>query len=294
MTRCLLVLILSVGALGPVALAQTPEVRAGDVSVLGFKLHYREAGQGAPVVLLHGLGGSGAGWGATMAALAPSYHVIALDQIGFGDSDKPLIAYQNAVLAQFLVDFLHAMGLAKATLVGNSMGGTVAAYTAVHYPDAVDRLVIADGSGLARAPDAPKPDPRIAALQNGVTRAQTRDFLHILFHDPSFVTDARVEQFLAARLHAGFTIAKMQEATAAGVGRITDAEMSTITAPTLILWGQYDALAGPPEGLGARLHRDIAGSEFSVVENSGHLPQTEQPDAFNALVLKFLAEPLTH
>src|ERR1700733_10628448 len=69
-----------------------------DVTVLGFKLHYLEAGHGAPVVLLHGLGGDGSRWGPNIEPLAKDFHVFALDQIGFGESDKPLANYHTGML----------------------------------------------------------------------------------------------------------------------------------------------------------------------------------------------------
>src|SRR5499427_4626603 len=99
-----------------------------DVTVLGFKLHYLEAGRGAPVVLLHGLGGDGSRWGPNIEPLARDFHVFALDQIGFGESDKPLANYHTGMLAEFLVGFLKAAGIPKASLVGNSMGASVALY----------------------------------------------------------------------------------------------------------------------------------------------------------------------
>src|SRR6516165_7075746 len=103
--------------------AQAPSgAAAKDVTVLGFKLHYLEAGRGAPVVLLHGLGRDGSRWGPNIEPLARDFNVFALDQIGFGESDKPLANYHTGMLAEFLVGFLKAAGIPKASLVGNSMG----------------------------------------------------------------------------------------------------------------------------------------------------------------------------
>ena len=99
---------------------------ARDVTVLGFTLHYLEAGRGAPVVLLHGLGGDGSRWAPNIDPLAKDFHVFALDQIGFGQSDKPLANYHTGMLSEFLVGFLKAVGVQKASLVGNSMGAGVA------------------------------------------------------------------------------------------------------------------------------------------------------------------------
>src|ERR1700704_2790530 len=161
------------------AILATAQPRAAavgrDVTVLGFKLHYLEAGRGAPVVLLHGLGGDGSRWGPNIEPLAKDFHVFALDQIGFGESDKPLANYHTGMLAEFLVGFMKAAGLKKASLVGNSMGAGVALYTAVHYPQVVDRIVLADGGGFRAATAAP-PAPatpealRRRQLQNSTTR----------------------------------------------------------------------------------------------------------------------------
>src|SRR5580765_4710962 len=141
-----------------VATAQPRAAAAGkDVTVLGFKLHYLEAGRGAPVVLVSVQGGDGSRWGPNIEPLAKDFHVFALDQIGFGESDKPLANYHTGMLAEFLVGFMKAAGLQKASLVGNSMGAGVALYTAVHYPDMVDRIVLADGAGFRSAAGASAP-----------------------------------------------------------------------------------------------------------------------------------------
>src|SRR5438876_5902734 len=160
------------------ALAQTRAAAVGkDVTVLGFRLHYLEAGGGAPVMLLHGLGGDGSRWGPNIDPLAKDFHVFALDQIGFGQSDKPLANYHTGMLADFLVGFLKAAGVPKASLVGNSMGAGVALYTAVHFPDVVDRILLADGGGFrsaGAAPVSPTPEAvRRRQIQNSVTRAET-------------------------------------------------------------------------------------------------------------------------
>jgi len=264
-----------------------------DVTVLGFKLHYLEAGRGAPVVLLHGLGGDGSRWAPNIEPLARDFHVFALDQIGFGQSDKPLANYHTGMLAEFLVDFLSAVNVSKASLVGNSMGAGVALYTAVHFPQVVDRLVLADGGGFRAAsgtsPAAlPAPTPealRRRQLQNSVTRAETREFFRILFHDKSLVTDKMVDEQLAMRLRSAFTITKMQEA--GDRGSLSEEQVRGVKAPTLIVWGKYDELANPS---GAdRLERTIPGAKKAIIDNCGHLPQLEKVDEFNRLVREFLA-----
>jgi 4,5:9,10-diseco-3-hydroxy-5,9,17-trioxoandrosta-1(10),2-diene-4-oate hydrolase len=262
-----------------------------DVVVLGFKLHYLEAGRGAPVVLLHGLGGDGSRWRPNIEPLARDFHVFALDQIGFGQSDRPLANYHTGMLAEFLVDFLKAVNVPRASLVGNSMGAGVALYTAVRYPQVVDRLVLADGGGFRAASSASAAQPptpealRRRQLQNSVTRDETREFFRILFHDKSLVTDKMVDEQLAMRLRSAFTITKMQES--GGRGSLTEQQVRGVKAPTLIVWGKYDELADPA---GAdRLERTIPGAKKAIIDNCGHMPQLEKADEFNRLVRDFLA-----
>ena len=281
-------LVMACGAF--LAAAQPRAAAVGkDVTVLGFKLHYLEAGRGAPVVLLHGLGGDGSRWGPNIEPLAKDFHVFALDQIGFGESDKPLANYHTGMLAEFLVGFLKAAGISKASLVGNSMGAGVALYTAVHYPDMVDRIVLADGGGYRSAAGAAPPPPtpetlRRRQLQNSVTRDETREFFRILFHDKSLVTEKMVDEQLTLRLRAAFTITKMQEAGERG--SLSEQEVRAVKAPTLVVWGKYDELANPA---GAdRLEKAIPGARKVIVDNCGHMPQLERADEFNRLVREFL------
>jgi pimeloyl-ACP methyl ester carboxylesterase len=260
-----------------------------DVTVLGFKLHYLEAGSGPPVILLHGLGGDGSRWRSNIDPLARDFHVFALDQIGFGRSDKPLANYHTGMLAEFLVGFLSAVKIPKASLVGNSMGAGVALYTAVHHPERVDRIVLADGGGFRSASAAPAapvtPEAlRRRQLQNSTTREETREFFRILFHDKSLVTDQMVDEQLAMRLRSAFTITKMQEA--GDRGSLTEEQVRGVKAPTLIVWGKYDELANPA---GAdRLERTIPGAKKTIIDNCGHMPQLEKADEFNRVVREFL------
>jgi len=285
---CVLALVLTASA------QPRTNAAAKDVTVLGFKLHYLEAGRGAPVVLLHGLGGDGSRWAPNIDPLAKDFHVFALDQIGFGQSDKPLANYHTGMLADFLVGFLREVGVQKASLVGNSMGAGVALYTAAKYAQVVDRIVLADGGGFrspaAAAPAAPTPEAlHRRQIQNSVTREETREFFRILFHDKSLVTDRLVDDQLQLRLRSAFTITKIQEAGQNGLGSLTEAEVRAVKAPTLIVWGKYDELANPA---GAdRLEKTIHGSKKVIVDNCGHMPQLEKADEFNRLVREFLSEP---
>jgi pimeloyl-ACP methyl ester carboxylesterase len=253
-----------------------------DATVFSFKIHYREAGQGPAVILLHGLGGDGSRWGPLIETLAGDFRVIAPDQIGFGQSDKPLANYNHAMLAEFLAEFAKTVGAEKATLVGHSMGGYVAVYAAVHYPRLIDRLVLVDGGGLVNAPRS----PQLIQIQNGTTLAETREYFELMFYDKRRITDEMVRDNYVRRLNVAFTIGKMQEARARGMATVSESEVRGIKAPTLILWGKQDRLL--PASDAEMLDGVIPNSRAVIIDRSGHLPQIEQRDEFNKLVHDFL------
>ena len=126
-------------------------------------------------------------------------------------------------------------------------------------------------------------------MQNSVTRDETREFFRILFYNKDLVTDRMVDDQLAMRLRSAFTIARMQEA--GDRGSLTEEQVRSVKAPTLIVWGKYDELANPA---GAdRLAHTIPGSRKVIIDNCGHMPQIEQADEFNRVVRKFLQSPRT-
>src|SRR5207248_6593217 len=169
-------------------------------------------------------------------------------------------------------------------------------YTAAKIPDAVDRIVLADGGGFRTAGDRPAAPPTPEQLhrqqiQNSVTREETREFFRILFHDKSLVTDKLVDDQLAMRLRSAFTITRIQESGEKGLGSLTEIEVRAVKAPTLIVWGKYDELANPA---GAdRLEQAIAGARKVIVDNCGHMPQLEKAEEFNRLVQEFLSASRT-
>jgi pimeloyl-ACP methyl ester carboxylesterase len=260
-----------------------PPTEEKDATVFGYRLHYRETGQGPPVILLHGLGGDGSRWTSTTAALANDFRVIAPDQIGFGESDKPLVNYNHALLAEFLVEFMRTIEVPKASIVGHSMGAFVGMHVAVHHPDKLDRLVLVDGGSL----EIPPRSAHLVQIQNGTTLAETREYFELMFYDKSRVTDQLVRDNFMRRLRAGYTITKMQESRKNRVGYVSKQQAAAIKAPTLILWGKHDALLPPADG--ELLEQVIPNSRLIVLTKCGHIPQVEQPEEFNKSVQNHLA-----
>jgi pimeloyl-ACP methyl ester carboxylesterase len=264
------------------------ELTAKDVTVLGQRIHYVEAGRGDPVILLHGVGGEGARWTPTMRGLAPHYRAIAPDQIGYGQSDKPLTIYHTGVFAGFVAGFMKAISVPKATIIGQSMGGGVALYLAVHHPELVARLVVANGVGYRSASDPPPPPPNWhdRQIMNAGTLAESREYLEKIIYNRALVTDAMVEQNLIGRLRSAYTTESITTAAARGLSGVTEAEAARVTAPTLLVWGMNDPLA--PVAAGNKWHAGIKGSRIVFIDKAGHFPFLEHPDEFNKIVLEFL------
>jgi len=256
-----------------------------EVLVFGQKIQYVEAGSGPTVILLHGLGGSSQAWGPNTSALAEKYRVIVPDQIGFGKSDKPLVNYRIRTYVDFLDQFCKQLKIERATLVGSSMGGWIATMFTASFPDRVDKLVLVDAAGYAPPKDF---DTRVYFALNPSTRAEMKVLIAKVFYNKAFQTDAAVDQAIAARLAAGdgYTINSITESIIRGEDFLDDV-VKTIKRPTLIIWGRQDGLV--PLAEGERFNKDIAGSKLIVIEQCGHVPNTEKPGEFNAAVLKFLA-----
>lgn len=247
-------------------------------TVYGQSIHYIEAGQGPAVILLHGLGGTKEHWDATFPALASKYRVYAIDQLGFGRSDKPLIEYTIATWVDFLQGFMKSQNIPRATVVGNSVGGWIALDFAATHPEMVDKLVLVDASGLAgRIPVDILAPSSIAAWKT---------LLASVFYDKGFVTDDAARQAFTDRLrnNDGYTI----ERALAGFARpqFEDERLKSIHAPTLVVWGRNDALV-PVEDAN-KFGRGIPGARVVVIEQCGHVPQIEKPEEFNRALLDFL------
>lgn len=258
------------------------------VEVYGQKINYVEAGSGPTVILLHGLGGDTTNWAMTVPALASKYHVFALDQIGFGQSDKPLINYRVATLVEFLAGFYKKLGIEKASLVGNSLGGWTAAAFAIAHPDKVDKLILVDAAGYSNKRwGGPEMTKELAMGLNPATVEGLKQSLSLIFYNKAMITDQFAETAFAAKLKRGdgYTINAFIDSILRGEDYL-DGKTKTIKAATLVIWGREDALT--PLGIGEAFAQDIPGAQKVVIEKCGHVPQLEKAVEFNAAVLKFL------
>jgi pimeloyl-ACP methyl ester carboxylesterase len=253
--------------------------------VFGQKIHYVEAGSGPTVILLHGLGGSSQAWQPNIVPFAEKFHVFVPDQIGFGKSAKPLVNYRIRTYVDFLDQFCKQLNIQRASLVGVSMGGWIAATFTVAFPDRVDKLVLEDAPGYAPSKDF---DMRTLYGLNPTTREGMKVLVSKVFYNKLFSSDAAIDQAIAGRIAAGdgYTINSIIESIIRGEDFL-DESVKTIKRPTLIIWGRQDGLV--PVSEGERFNKDIAGSKLTVVEQCGHVPNFEKAAEFNTAVIKFLS-----
>lgn len=269
----------------PAAPVRTPEAVDRFVTAGGYRLHYVEAGTGPVVVLLHGLGANVRAWRSTVPALSADHRVIAIDLLGFGQSDKPQIPYRVGTLVDSVTAALDELQISSATVVGNSLGGWVAAMLTTTRPERVEKLVLVDAAGYGQEPGAlvrdylRERDPGTLALAQRMVAGMTPEQQKAM--------QMLVASMVAQRMSRsdGFALAALAESIYRG-DDLLGAEVKRITAPTLVVWGRDDRIV--PLHVADALAQDIPGAKKVVLDGCGHRPQTECATEFNAEVRKFL------
>ncbi len=281
--QCFLSLVLGWLLLSVAAAAQSMPAEKL-VNVFGQHIRYADVGQGPALIFVHGLGGQSRDWAANLGPLSRKFHVYALDQIGHGHSDKPLVEYRIQTFVEFLHGFMQELEIPRATLVGESLGGWIVADFAAQHPDMVDKLVLVDAAGL-RAEEAPS-----AAIADSLSSlAGTRKILELAFYNKQMVTDALVRQHFEDHLSNGdgYAIERFIEGLPRGEQR-EDGKLVSIKAPTLVVWGRDDQFI--PLSVGEGYQQGIAGAKLVVLDQCGHFPPIEKPEQFNKALLDFLGK----
>ena len=274
-----------------------PEGRFIDVGTV--KTRYWSEGSGSPLILIHGFGDSVETWSRVVGPLAAGHRVLALDVLGAGRTDKPAGPMPFPRLARFVRDFMDVVGVERASVVGQSMGGGIALSLALQCSDKVDRLVLVDSAGLGREMPIDLRVCTLPVLGWFLTRTspkRTTSFLRKCFHDPSFVTPRMVDTFVEfgnlPGAHAAMLSWLRSNADFGGWRKDIVTSMleglSTVTAPTLVVWGRQDRII--PVRHSAVAEREIPGAKVHIFDPCGHIPQQERAEEFAALVLDFLGE----
>ena len=263
-------------------------------------LRYHEAGQGPPLLLLHGSGPGVTGWrnfGGNVGVFAEHFRCLIVEFPGFGVSDDfgghPMLSAQQAVAT-----FVDALDLATVDIIGNSMGGGVGINFAMEHPDRIRRLVSIGGIG--RNIFSPGPGEGIKLLQEFTeqpTRQRLIDWLHSMVYDPALVTEQLIEErwqqatdpdtlASARRMYGKDVFAQYTKMAATSDTPQPWAMMHRVTAPTLLTWGRDDRVS--PLDMALIPMRTIPRAELHVFPNCGHWVMIEQKEAFESAVLAFL------
>ncbi|MBI2856629.1 MAG: alpha/beta fold hydrolase [Chloroflexi bacterium] len=268
------------------------------VDVGGIRTHYVVAGEGPPLLLLHGLGATLIAWAANIAPLAQKFTVYAPDIPGHGESDKPDLDYRVPTGAKFIRDFMHTLGIPRAYIIGNSMGGILALRAALDYPSLVEKLVLVDAAGLGRRLSwylRIISLPLIGDVLEPTSLRGARALLRNIFYDRSLVQDGLVQELYHARSMPGAKRAVLKTIRGAvNMGGLKQEwvmakQLNELQAPTLIVWGSQDRLV-PVEDARAAVQQ-APGVRLHIFDQCGHWPQLEKAGEFNQMVLDFLGGP---
>ena len=278
------------------------EVRYYDAN--GVRTRAIVAGEGDALIMLHGSGGHAEAYARNVVPLSDRFRVYSVDMLGHGLTDKPEGDYQATDYAKHIVDFMDAAGIQRAHFAGESLGGWVACWVALLYPDRVGKIVSVTGTGLEVETDA-------ASLEHykrgsGLLRQLSQQFvqnptkenlrarLGWLFHNPARdITEELVELRWAIYKLPGAEAAVLRTGKP-GSGpsnpayRLTPERLREIRAPFLFLWTEFNPSI--PATTARRAHEQMPGSQWVLLKDCAHWPQWEDPAAFNQAVRQFLEQ----
>jgi pimeloyl-ACP methyl ester carboxylesterase len=239
------------------------------IDIEGHHLHYRIAGDGPPLVLLHGYGTSGYIWQRVWPYLAEQHKVVIVDLPGYGRSTYTG-TWQVRAMAPLLASLLQRLKLSRVSLLGHSMGGAIAVHLADYAPEMIERLVLINSAGLP--------------LQANLSTLALRGLRSLLQRESGGYPPQLVLDVL--RPHTRLLWQSAQEMMRSDFS----SELAAITVPTLIIWGGRDLLL--PLQLGYDLNKSIPHSQLVVFPQSGHRPMLTQPQEFSRITLEFLQQEL--
>jgi 4,5:9,10-diseco-3-hydroxy-5,9,17-trioxoandrosta-1(10),2-diene-4-oate hydrolase len=266
------------------------------IDVAGTHIHYHDWGHGKPIILLHGAGPGASGlsnFRKNMAALSAKYRVLVIDFPGFGKSENKVAPGGIfEVLGELVLAFMDALGIEKASLLGNSLGGGTALCAALKSPERVDRLVLM-GPGGGQPPFSPMPTEGLLRLltyyEGYPTLEKLKGFISLLVFDPASVTPELIEERYKASLRPDVVDnSPMRGRGGMPADELWKKALGQLTHETLIIWGREDRVV--PLDAAFTFLKSIPNARLHVFPKCGHWAQWEKVDEFNTLVLDFLDE----
>jgi len=265
------------------------------IEVAGTRLHVRDNGpKTAPaIIMIHGFGSSLQTWEPWAQLLDTKFRVVRFDLPGSGlSAPDPEGNYTDARTISTLLALMDKLGIAKASMIGNSIGGRIAWTFAAEHPDRVDKLVLISPDGFA-SPGfeygrAPKVPVTLGVMRYVLPKSLLRASLKPAYGDPSALTDKAVDRYYDLMLAPGVRQAllrRMKETVLVDPRPL----LQKIKAPVLLLWGERDGMI-PFSNAQAYL-QNLPNARLVALPHLGHVPQEEAPQTSVAPVLAFLSEP---
>jgi pimeloyl-ACP methyl ester carboxylesterase len=277
-------------------------------TIHGYRRAYRIAGSGPALLLLHGIGDSSESWMPLLPALSGRYTVIAPDLLGHGQSDKPRADYAIGAFANGMRDLLNVLEIERATVVGHSFGGGVAAQFAYQFPEMCERLVlVATGGGgpqvsaILRLATAPFSELALPLLGLAPVRAgQALALAALRMSGAKLGRDAdEIHRVLGSLPDTGSRVAFTRTLRSAVDGRgqvitMLDRCYLTESVPLLVIWGSDDAVI--PVEHAHLIHEALPNSRLVIFDGAGHFPHRADPVRFLGELCAFVdsTEPAQH
>lgn len=272
------------------------------IQVNEHRVAFLDVGQGKPLILIHGFGGSMWQWEYQYQTLAQTHRVIIPDLIGSGLSDKPEIIYSPEHLVQFFLKFMENLEIEHATLIGNSMGAGLAMAMALDHPKSVDQLVLISGFPAQVEASVASPQYRqflqyrpplwLAKMGNQLAgRGTTERLLKEIVYQPELISASVIERSFHNRQRGGlltplYSLLDHINTWDERYGK----RLASIPHPTLLLWGDHDRVF--PLEVGKQVQKLLPQAEWHTIPEAGHIPQWEQPQIVNPYILSFLERAL--
>ena len=270
-------------------------IKIGDINT-----RYWAAGDtGPPVVLIHGVGRFMEEWLPSFDRLTLHYRVFALDLPGHGHTDKPLsISYRLVDLAGFVHQFIEALQIHQAHIIGHSLGGGIALQLVLQFPEAVEKLVLVCAAGLGKEATLVLRLTAVPLLGEFLTRPSfkgTKRLLKEFVEDPALLTDDFVEFSYRMAAQPGAQQAVLKTLRSAGnlFGQFDETyrpiveNLASIRHPVMIIWGRQDRVL--PVAHGQAAVTGLPDARLEIIEDCGHLPMLEETEMFNKFILNFLS-----
>ena len=265
----------------------------------GDRIAYRDAGQGPPLLLIHGMAGSSATWRAIIPQLSTKYRVIAPDLLGHGMSAKPRGDYSLGAFAVFLRDLLDELGVHRATVVGQSLGGGIAMQFAYQHRDYCERLALIGSGGLG--PDL-SPMLRLLSAPGAelvLPVVAPQSVLNLGNKLGSWLTSAGIQAPRAGQMWQAYcslsdsagrhaflrTLRSVVDHRGQAVSALNKLHL-TAGLPVVLIWGDDDRIIPVSHAYAA--HDALTGSRLEVLEGIGHFPHVEAPMAVAEILENFI------